>query len=584
MPERPFIVAAYAAGAGLAAATLVYVFGPTFLLDESANSKSAKGRHAVGLSNPANDCFINSVLQALAGSSQLRVYLIRESHLRKLLKAGDPSAHQHRSNQKDDNQERDHTSLIAGPITTALREMLNALNERPISKKTISAQSLITAVERAFNTRVSRYQQDAQEFLQILLERLADEHKAFHQLLDRKPQNDAVAYHRQGVIEQRTTSTSDARISVSKLENLQSEEQKDLTNEKMLGSDIHTANDTMPFEGSTESQIECTVCHFMPKPSRSDFVTLSLNVPNATGSTTLDTCFDGTFKLEYVDGFRCDRCRLTHALQTGTTKLKTIGISDGERHSLQQYCSAVERAIETDPENPPPDLQLPSITSSPTSRIKKHMRISTYPKVLSIHLSRSVWNVHASSSKNMAKVSFQEVLTLGPLFDRKTYQLFAVVTHKGGHNSGHYETFRRQRAQTPYSTPMNMATRGTYPQNETPTQSPSIRAMGPTDAAEEAGTDVMDQPAATAEHEALQERQHRTSEFKDSQRTARQSAPSVTPTSEKRSASLMNPAKSKGRVQDRWWRLNDDKVKDCKISDVLAMHREVYLLFYEMQE
>jgi ubiquitin carboxyl-terminal hydrolase 16 len=82
MPEKPLTIATYAAGASLAAITLVYVFGPTFFIDDEVSS--TKKKSVVGLSNAANDCFINSVLQALAGLPDLRIYLIRETHRRKL--------------------------------------------------------------------------------------------------------------------------------------------------------------------------------------------------------------------------------------------------------------------------------------------------------------------------------------------------------------------------------------------------------------------------------------------------------------------------------------------------------------------
>ena len=69
------------------------------------------------------------------------------------------------------------------------------------------------------------------------------------------------------------------------------------------------------------------------------------------------------------------------------------------------------------------------------------MRIAQYPAVLLLHLSRSVYA--SASSKNTARVQFGENLRLGG-FVRRDYQLVSVVSHKGGHNSGHYETFRRQ--------------------------------------------------------------------------------------------------------------------------------------------
>ena len=69
MPDKPTTVVAYAAGASLAAIAAFYVFGPTFFIDgeNSYNTNDGRKRTIIGLSNPANDCFINSVLQALAG-------------------------------------------------------------------------------------------------------------------------------------------------------------------------------------------------------------------------------------------------------------------------------------------------------------------------------------------------------------------------------------------------------------------------------------------------------------------------------------------------------------------------------------
>lgn len=38
------------------------------------------------------------------------------------------------------------------------------------------------------------------------------------------------------------------------------------------------------------------------------------------------------------------------------------------------------------------------------------------------------------------------------------------------------------------------------------------------------------------------------------------------------------------KANDRWWRISDEKVKECKTSDVLGMQKEVYLLFYELEK
>ena len=143
MPDKNLTVVGYAAGASLAAITLFYVFGPTFFIDGDENGGffDNKKRTIVGLSNPANDCFINSVLQALAGLGDLRLYLIKEIHRRTL------DGHEIYDSlppilPKGVRPERVR-DVQKGLVTKGLKDMLDSLNERPIYKKTITSKPLI---------------------------------------------------------------------------------------------------------------------------------------------------------------------------------------------------------------------------------------------------------------------------------------------------------------------------------------------------------------------------------------------------------------------------------------------------------
>ena len=111
MPDRPLTVLTYAASASLAAIALVYFFNPNHLIDgeASANSASTRKKGVVGLVNPANDCFINCILQSLAGLGDLRLYLIREVHRREL---SDPSIYTS-VNLKDKNGNQVDSSKLA---------------------------------------------------------------------------------------------------------------------------------------------------------------------------------------------------------------------------------------------------------------------------------------------------------------------------------------------------------------------------------------------------------------------------------------------------------------------------------------
>jgi ubiquitin carboxyl-terminal hydrolase 16 len=508
MPDKQLTIATYAAGASLAAITLVYVFAPTFFIDGDAGggSGSSRKRCAVGLSNPANDCFINSVLQALAGLGDLRLYLIRETHRRKL-DGEELYMNPVQNPAREGMPAWKIVGLQNGMVTQGLKEVIDALNERPLYKKTISAGRFVSVLEAAFKQRISRQQQDAQEFLQVVAERLCDEYHAGHRARKdgRKIQN--------GVSEERLDEESVDRrlqqladdgdhnsaqaptiLEPEASSPTSNEEGSESTNSQGQANDVlstYNDEDGFPLEGGSESQIECLTCGFKPKATETTFCSITLSVPQVS-STSLSSCFDGMFKTEYIEDFKCEKCRLVHALQIFQDELAS---SNSEKFKIktQQAIDRLKVAIGTNAEEELKDVELPDNKFAPKRKIAKHARITKFPKIMAIHLSRSIFDATRSTMKNSAKVSFPERLPLGGLLNQRMYRLSSVVCHKGSHHSGHYESFRRQAVFSPFSTQLTFHTAGVYSQVPSPLPSqistPQIRAT------QEAGIDSGNLPS-----------------------------------------------------------------------------------------
>lgn len=574
-PDKPSTVVAYAAGASLAAVAAFYVFSPSFFIDgeNSQYPNDGRKRTIVGLANPANDCFINSVLQALAGLGDLRLYLIKELHRRQLEEPGiyEAAPLVLKKGERIDKL----VNLQRAPVTKALKGMLDALNERPIYRKTISARPLIESLERAFSTRISRNQQDAQEFLQIVLERLCDEYNASENARKRAEQKTLPYDGSRGNLELDAEPT-----------------QRDLARKEARVGD----KDAFPFEGRIESQIQCQHCGFKTKPSATTFVSLTLNVPQKS-STSLDNCFDILLKSEEIEDYKCDKCRLVHALEWKKGLVSKARAGE-EPEKLKRELEQLEEAIQNDPEQPPEDVQLPDSKQAPKRKIRKSTRITVFPKLIAIHLSRSVFDPGSYSSKNTAKVSYTQRLRLGGILNEHWYKLLGVVCHKGSHNSGHYESFRRNHIYPPFATPDAFKAYGDASRAGTPmtsaVPSPQVHgrngASGLTPADQSSLSLSSASPSSASRPDSQSTHRHEGASspaaMKEETTTRRNSIYRTITQGSKPQIQSHKPetkTRRKKKASDRWWRISDEKVKEARTSDVLGMQKEVYLLFYELE-
>lgn len=638
MPDKPLTVLTYAASASLAAVALVYIFNPNYIIDgDTSSSASSRKKGVVGLFNPANDCFINCVLQSLAGLGDLRLYLIREVHRRDLGPAAVYESVPHRDAQGKEIDGEKLRSLQKGEVTEGLKEMMDRLNERPIYKKTISAANFIKVLESAFRTRIAKSQQDAQELLQIVAERLLEEYQAGKQARRR-----ARIY---GI-----GSGSDVNMEVAQGDATISQS---TNGSSAQGSGPEEADgaeeDGFPLEGQIEARTECQYCKFIPRVKPTSFVMLTLTVPQKS-SSTLNECFDAQFKTEYIDDYKCDKCRLEHAVEVREKELAATR-SEKQRHSIEGDIEKLQRAIEEDPEKVPEGVTLPDSKLAPKRKIGRYAEITRFPKILIMHLSRSIYDARNSSTKNLSKLSFPERFPVGGLLNRRHYKLLGMVSHKGTHNNGHYETFRRQHVYAPLSNPHRDLASGPYSLTATPTPSApatprrhtqSQKQKGDTSPTtrnsvipEDSSTSVQSSPSShhssktppstrpssgamtddpttstTTESQQTPKSPTTPTSLKSPSATATRTAAAAAPTTSSTAATTTRSsmatfatatnkdnetatADSSARFRrntkkrppaDRWWRISDDKIKECKTSDVLSMQKEVYLLFYEMEK
>ncbi|KAL8932590.1 MAG: hypothetical protein Q9216_006769 [Gyalolechia sp. 2 TL-2023] len=616
MPDKPLTVLTYAASASLAAVALVYFFNPNQLIDGDpfTNPTSGRKKGIVGLVNPANDCFINSVLQSLVGLGDLRIFLIREVYRRDLGDAAIYTSVPEKDAQGKDVNTTKLVSLQCGEVTQGLKSILDQLNERPVYKKSISAQNFIGVLEHAFGLRISRVQQDAQELLQIVAERLNEEYNAAKQARQRHKER----LRRDDGVNIRSPPQSDE--SKSEVQNLDPSAVASKLLAPIAAVDESTvqAEEGFPLEGQTEARVECQHCHFVPKPTPTNFVMLNLMVPQK-GTATLNECFDAHFKTEYIDDYKCDRCRLDHAIETLEEEM-AFARSNEQMEIIRSKISRVRNALDVDPEKPPERVQLPDIQHAPKRKVARHVQIIKFPKILVIHLSRSMFDPGTYSQKNSAKLSFPEKLPIGGILNRRNYRLLGLVTHRGTHNSGHYETFRRQHLQPPTSRPHAKRSSRIYSASATPNlaDQPNARASGKfapnARSREESSTPIERSSLSANESPTVSTNSSsppptRPSSnpapfSKESQPPDENESPSDTHAPDQPTSILSPPIepkpsppafarytasldltrfKRKKKTSDRWWRISDEKVKECSTLDVLEMQKDVYMLFYEME-
>ncbi|KAK9476797.1 hypothetical protein V1514DRAFT_335675 [Lipomyces japonicus] len=145
--SRLICIATAVASLAVSAAAYLLFYSPAVIRNDDDVDDEQRQRYTVGLHNPSNDCFANSVLQALSSSSVLESYLATDR-------------------------------VRQYKLSSALLIMISDLNTPIRYARASSPWPFLHVLESIFKSRISRTQHDAHELMHLILQTLTDEYAA----------------------------------------------------------------------------------------------------------------------------------------------------------------------------------------------------------------------------------------------------------------------------------------------------------------------------------------------------------------------------------------------------------------------
>ncbi|KAK1835851.1 ubiquitin carboxyl-terminal hydrolase 1 [Podospora conica] len=487
-----------------------------------------------GLGNMNNSCYQNSILQGLASLESLPSYL---STIPPDVDEGRPGVR----------------------TVDALRDFLDELNNPDNNGRTLWTPWILKSMD-------SWQQQDAQEYYSKILDAVDKDMSIAAKHIRRRPSCD------------RDVRGDDAAIS---LHSDDSGYQSMLTSKPCLDA-LLTRN---PLEGLIAQRVACVSCGACEGLSTIPFNCLTLNLGLGSRQHDLDERLDNYTKVEEINGVECPKCSL---LKAQSTIKQILEIKPDGYPEFRERLAIIEEALEDDAFD---EATLVRCKISPQKRVTstktKQAVIARPPRSLAIHMNRSVFDERTGHMyKNFAPVQFPKQLDLGPwclgsagshdklaadgedspihleeqwlVHPRQSmvagslrpsrirgpiYELRAVVTHFGAHESGHYICYRRT-IQSP------------RPDKDSEEQAPPQLASE--------GDEGYAHEAASAEG---------TSEEK-----VTEAAPGLDETSE--SMDTEEPVVTE-EPKPQWWRISDEDVCPADETTVLNQASGVFMLFYD---
>lgn len=385
--------------------------------DELSDSSPRKKRmtnntqEPPGLKNYGNTCFINCILQALAG---LPFFM---NFIRKLCEM------------------RMEDSRLETQIPELLLETLEYLNDH--EQETLYPGRLIEAVRDKVDFKFYQEQQDCHEFLKLLMDIIDSTLKE---------------------------KTQDLSRSINPIKTLTDEQELELTNPfngyqaQVLVCDRCGQESNIKIECFNDLSLIIKESHITDMTSVFDhyFHPETVEDVECMGCSVVALIKK---KKQVIDTVDCldipteQKCKYILDVQEQIEYLRKVQKMSLEHKELN---STLDRILKKQLEKYNNDPKAPDILRCSflkvKSRMKKCLRLARLPKVLCINLQRLTFNRFGDLVKVSKHIQFDDELSLESWLDLKLfsedtakskYRLSAVIRHLGTESFGHYVTYRR---------------------------------------------------------------------------------------------------------------------------------------------